>query len=54
MTKVEDYNHNTKLYTFDFGDPEKTRGGQVANALLVKTPEGENEVKDDKGKPVIK
>lgn len=54
MTKVEDYNHNTKLYTFDFGDPEKTRGGQVANALLVKTPEGENEVKDDKGKPVIR
>ncbi|RSH87002.1 NADH-cytochrome b5 reductase [Saitozyma podzolica] len=53
LTKVEDYNHNTKLYTFDFGDPEKTRGGQVANALLVKTPEGEYEVKDDKGKPVI-
>lgn len=57
LTKVEPYNHNTKIYTFSFGDESKTRGGEqgdVASALLVKSPEGEAEVKDDKGKPVIR
>jgi hypothetical protein len=57
LTKVEPYNHNTSIYTFSFGDDSKTRGGEqgdVASALLVRSAEGEGEVKDEKGKPVIR
>ncbi|ORY31302.1 hypothetical protein BCR39DRAFT_494109 [Naematelia encephala] len=56
LEKVEPYNHNSKIYTFSFGEEgkQKISGGQVASALLVKTPEGDEEVKDDKGKPVIR
>jgi cytochrome-b5 reductase len=56
LSKVEPYNHNTKIYTFDFGPDgkDKVSGGQVASALLVRSPEGDQEVKDEKGKPVIR
>jgi len=54
LTKVEPYNHNSAIYTFSFGDDSKTRGDEVASALLVRSPMGEGEVKDDKGKPVIR
>lgn len=56
LASVEPYNHNTKVYHFKFPEDSKDKvsGIPVAGALLVKTPEGENEVKDDKGKPVIR
>jgi len=54
LTKVEPYNHNSAIYTFSFGDDSKTRGDEVASALLVRSPMGDDEVKDDKGKPVIR
>jgi cytochrome-b5 reductase len=57
LTKVEPYNHNTKIYHFEFpGEDGKSAiaGGNVASALLCKAVEGENEPKDDKGKPVIR
>jgi cytochrome-b5 reductase len=56
LAKVEPYNHNTKVYHFDFPEDarDKVSGITVAGALLVKTPEGDQEVKDDKGKPVIR
>lgn len=56
LTKVEPYNHNTNIYTFYFGDEakDKTGGGEVSTAILIKSPEGPNEVRDDKGKPVIR
>ncbi|WRT65297.1 uncharacterized protein IL334_002240 [Kwoniella shivajii] len=56
LTNIEPYNHNTAIYTFSFGDDSqhKVSGGQVASALLVKSPGGDDEVKDDKGKPVIR
>jgi NAD(P)H-flavin reductase len=53
LAKVEPYNHNTKVYHFSFDD-DKVSGGQVASCLLVRTPEGEGQVLDDKGKPVIR
>ncbi|KAK1923196.1 putative cytochrome-b5 reductase [Papiliotrema laurentii] len=56
LASVEPYNHNTKVYHFKFPEDSKDKvsGIPVAGALLVKMPEGENEVKDDKGKPVIR
>lgn len=54
LTKVEPYNHNSKIYHFTFDDPNAIAGGEVASALLVRSPQGEGEVKDDKGKPVIR
>jgi cytochrome-b5 reductase len=53
---VEPHNHNTQIYHFDFPEEsrEKTSGIPVAGALLVKSAEGENEVRDEKGKPVIR
>ena len=56
LSKVEPYNHNTKIYHFDF-PPEakdKSTGINVAGALLTKAPEGETEIKDEKGKPVVR
>jgi cytochrome-b5 reductase len=56
LASVEDYNHNTKVYHFNFPEDarDKVSGIEVAGALLVKSAGGENEVKDDKGKPVIR
>jgi hypothetical protein len=56
LTKVEPYNHNTKVYHFSFGEgnEDKISGGSVAHCILVRTPEGEGEILDDKGKPVIR
>ncbi|WVQ94659.1 hypothetical protein IAU59_001739 [Kwoniella sp. CBS 9459] len=56
LNKVEPYNHNTQIYHFNFGEDgnDKISGGEVASALLVRSPTGEGEVKDDKGKPVIR
>lgn len=56
LDKVEPYNHNTKIYTFSFGEEgkEKISGGQVASALLVRSVEGDGQVTDEKGKPVIR
>jgi cytochrome-b5 reductase len=56
LNKVEPHNHNSNVYHFDFPEEarEKASGIQVAGAILVKTPEGDKEVKDDKGKPVIR
>ncbi|KAK4684299.1 cytochrome-b5 reductase, partial [Tremellales sp. Uapishka_1] len=57
LTKVEPYNHNTKIYHFAFPGEDgesKMAGGEVASALLVKSVAGEDEVKDEKGKPVIR
>lgn len=56
LAKVEPYNHNSSTYHFDYPEEarEKVSGIQVAGAILIKSPEGENEVKDDKGKPVIR
>ena len=56
LASVEDYNHNTKIYHFNFPDDakDKVSGIDVAGALLVKSAGGDNEVKDDKGKPVIR
>lgn len=42
------------MYHFTFDDPNAIAGGEVASALLVRSPEGEGQVKDDKGKPVIR
>ena len=53
LSKVEPYNHNTKVYHFSF-DADKVSGGQVASCLLVRSPEGEGEIVDAKGKPVIR
>jgi cytochrome-b5 reductase len=56
LESVEDYNHNTKIYHFNFGpgNEDKTRGGDVPNLLMVRTPEGEGQVLDAKGKPVAR
>lgn len=56
LSKVEPYNHNSKVYHFSFGEggEEKVSGGSVAHCLLVRTPEGPGEILDDKGKPVIR
>ncbi|KAI9637013.1 putative cytochrome-b5 reductase [Dioszegia hungarica] len=56
LESVENYNHNTKIYHFTFGEgnENKSRGGEIPNALLVRSPEGDGEVKDAKGKPVIR
>ncbi|WVR04153.1 hypothetical protein IAU60_001152 [Kwoniella sp. DSM 27419] len=56
LSKIEPYNHNTQIYHFSFGEDgnDKIAGGKAASALLVKSPGGDNEVKDDKGKPVIR
>lgn len=56
LESVDDYNHNTKIYHFTFGEgnEDKGRGGDIPNLLMVKTPEGEGEVKDAKGKPVAR
>lgn len=51
LTKVDAYNHNTKIYTFDIGE-NKLSGGEVAYLLMVQA-EGDA-VKDDKGKPVAR
>lgn len=45
------------MYRLDFqGDDakDKVSGITVAGAIVVKTPEGEGEVLDKKGKPVIR
>ncbi|ORX40784.1 hypothetical protein BD324DRAFT_612102 [Kockovaella imperatae] len=55
LSKVEPYNHNSKVYHFEF-PPEgkdKTTGIPVAGALLTKAPD-EAGINDDKGKPVIR
>ncbi|WVQ62900.1 uncharacterized protein L199_001049 [Kwoniella botswanensis] len=56
LTKVAPYNHNSAIYTFSFGEDgkDKVSGAEVASALLVRSPQGEGEIKDDKGKPVIR
>jgi cytochrome-b5 reductase len=56
LSKIEPYNYNSNTYHFDFPEEAKDQvsGIQVAGAILVKSPGGENEVKDDKGKPVIR
>lgn len=56
LTNIEPHSRNTKIYHFSFPDDakDKAAGGEVASALLVKSPEGDEEVKDDKGKPVIR
>ncbi|WVQ77426.1 hypothetical protein IAR50_007112 [Cryptococcus sp. DSM 104548] len=56
LTKVEKYNHNTNIYHFSFGEEgnEKVSGGEVASVILMRSPEGDFELKDDKGKPVIR
>jgi len=56
LSKVEPYNHNSNVYHFEFPEESKDKvsGLQVAGAILVRTPEGENEVRDEKGKPVIR
>ncbi|KAK8861204.1 hypothetical protein IAR55_002023 [Kwoniella newhampshirensis] len=56
LAKVEDYNHNTKIYHFSFGEDgaDKAAGGHVASCLLVRSPDGEDKVVDAKGKPVIR
>ena len=56
LNKIEPYNHNTKIYHFDFpaDSKDKVTGIQVAGALLVKSPDGEAEIKDEKGKPVVR
>jgi cytochrome-b5 reductase len=53
---VDEYNHNTKIYHFTFGpgNENKSRGGDIPNALLVRSPEGDGEILDKKGKPVIR
>ena len=47
-------NVQTILQSFPDDAKDKAAGGEVASALLVKSPEGDEEVKDDKGKPVIR
>ena len=56
LTQVDPHTRNSQIYTFQFPEEarDKISGGQVASALLVKSPEGVDEVKDDKGKPVIR
>jgi cytochrome-b5 reductase len=56
LASVEPYNHNTSVYHFKFPEDakDKASGIEVAGALLVKSPAGDNEVKDAKGKPVIR
>ncbi|WVQ83455.1 hypothetical protein IAT38_005596 [Cryptococcus sp. DSM 104549] len=56
IEKIEKYNHNTNIYHFNFGEEhkDKTSGGEVASVVLIRSPEGEGELKDDKGKPIIR
>ncbi|BEI96785.1 hypothetical protein CcaverHIS631_0203740 [Cutaneotrichosporon cavernicola] len=54
---IEHYNDNTAIYELAFtgeGADQKTSGLTTASCLVVRSPEGENAVKDDKGKPVIR
>ncbi|KAL1412506.1 hypothetical protein Q8F55_000252 [Vanrija albida] len=57
VSKIDSYNHNTKVYRLDFQGEDakdKVSGITVAGAIVVKTPEGEGQVLDAKGKPVIR
>lgn len=57
LENVKQYNHNSHVFTFDFeGDDkdQKTAGLSVAGCLLVRSPTGEGQVNDDKGKPVMR
>lgn len=57
LEDVKKYNHNSHVFKFDFeGDDkdQKTAGLSVAGCLLVRSPTGEAQVNDDKGKPVIR
>ncbi|KAK6539357.1 NADH-cytochrome b5 reductase [Orbilia ellipsospora] len=47
LSKVEDYNHNTKLFTFDLPSKDHVSGLKTASAILTKyEPEG--------GRPVVR
>eukprot|EP01119_Soliformovum_irregulare_P010032 TRINITY_DN2430_c0_g1_i1.p1 TRINITY_DN2430_c0_g1~~TRINITY_DN2430_c0_g1_i1.p1 ORF type:complete len:310 (-),score=110.84 TRINITY_DN2430_c0_g1_i1:140-958(-) len=48
LKSVRDVNHNTRIYTFDLGDPKAIIGLDVASCLVTKANIGEN------GKPVIR
>lgn len=57
LEEVKKYNHNSHTFKFDFeGDDkdQKTAGLSVAGCILVRSPTGEGQVNDDKGKPVIR
>lgn len=57
LSEVEQISDNTKVYKFNFeGDnaANKTAGITVAGVVLVRSPTGEGQVNDDKGKPVIR
>lgn len=54
---IQHYNDNTSIYELAFtgeGADQKTSGLTVASCLVVRSPSGDNAVKDDKGKPVIR
>jgi NAD(P)H-flavin reductase len=54
---IQHYNDNTAIYELAFtgeGADQKTSGLTTASCLIVRSPEGENAVNDDKGKPVIR
>ncbi|WVO14749.1 hypothetical protein L204_102387 [Cryptococcus depauperatus] len=56
LAKVDKHNHNTNIYHFTFGEDgqNKTSGVQVASIVLMRSPQGEGELLDDKGKPIIR
>lgn len=57
LEKVDQYNHNSHTFKFAFeGDDkdQKVSGLTVAGCLLVRSPTGEGQVNDDKGKPIIR
>ncbi|OXG90237.1 cytochrome-b5 reductase [Cryptococcus neoformans A2-102-5] len=56
LEKIEKYNHNANLYHFSFGEEgkDKISGGEVASVVLLRSPEGPDQVKDEKDKPIIR
>lgn len=56
LEKIEKYNHNANIYHFSFGEEgkDKISGGEVASVVLLRSPEGPDQVKDEKDKPIIR
>lgn len=56
LEKIEKYNHNANIYHFSFGEEgkDKVSGGEVASVVLLRSPEGPDQIKDEKGKPIIR
>ncbi|KIR32002.1 cytochrome b5 reductase [Cryptococcus deuterogattii MMRL2647] len=55
LEKIEKYNHNANIYHFSFGEEgkDKISGGEVASVVLLRSLEGPDQIKDEKGKPII-